>query len=211
MTSSTFPERKWYGAPLPAPNPQRVRMFLHEKRINIPEVTVSIIAGEHKTLGHKNPAQQLPFLELEDGTVIAETMSICRFLEEEDPQREPVLFGRTPLQKGLIDQWIRRVEFILMTPIAMFWVHAHPLTKRLPRTKYPEFGEDCRTQALKAMQWFNKQMTKDYLAGEEFTAADIALTSSIDFAEFIGVVVPEDCTNLLKWRERVKARPSANL
>ena len=204
--------RKWYGAPLPAPNPQRVRMFLSEKRLPIPEVTVNLIKGEHKKLGDKNPVQQIPILELEDGTTISESISICRFLEEEDPTCEPILFGRSAKEKALIDQWIRRVEFIFMMPLGMFWIHAHPFTKALPRKKFPEFGEESRKQLIKAMYWFDKHMSDAYLAGtNEFTMADIALASSVDFAEFVGVPLPEDCVKLRAWRERIKARPSAKL
>jgi glutathione S-transferase len=196
----------WYGAPLPAPNPQRVRVFLQEKGLKIPEVTVNLLKLEHKKLKDKNPLQQVPVLELEDGTTLSETISICRYIEEQFPAAEPKLFGVTALQKGLIDQWIRRVEFILMVPLGMFWVNAHPYTKHLDRKRFADFGENSKETVIKNMIWFDKHMPSDFLAGNDFSMADIALLSTIDFANFVGVQVPEECNRLSAWKARVDSR-----
>lgn len=196
---------------MPAPNPQRVRMFLHEKGLRITEVSVNLLKAEQKQLGDKNPLQQVPFLELEDGTIITESVSICRFLEEENPSAEPKLFGSTALEKAIVDQWIRRIEFQLMVPVGMFWVHAHRLTANLPRKKYPEFGETSKENALKNFQFFENNMKGDFVAGSFFSMADIVLCSVVDFAEFTGITLPETCTKLQMWRAKMKARASANL
>src|ERR1700759_2986563 len=105
-----------YGAPLPAPNPRRVRIFLAEKGIDLPETPLSIVKREHKSEEHKarNSLGQVPTLVLDDGTAISETVAICRYLEETEPG--PKLFGSTPLEKAEVDMWIRRAEFQLMSP-----------------------------------------------------------------------------------------------
>src|ERR1700750_1545391 len=89
-----------YGAPNPAPNPRRVRIFLAEKGIDLPETRIDMRKGEHKSPEFlaKNSLGQLPTLELDDGCVIAETVAICRYFEEIQP--EPSLFGRTALEKA---------------------------------------------------------------------------------------------------------------
>jgi len=109
-----------YGAPMPAPNPRRVRIFLAEKGIDLPETPVNMMKREHKSpeFRAKNSMGQLPTLELDDGTCISETVAICRYFEETHP--EPPMFGRTPVEKALIDQWVRRVEFAVMMPVGNF-------------------------------------------------------------------------------------------
>src|ERR1700710_900166 len=96
-----------YGTPNPAPNPRRVRIFLAEKGIDLPETNVDMRKGEHKApeFVAKNSLGQLPTLELDDGTVIAETVAICRYFEEIQP--EPSLFGRTAKEKANVDMWVR--------------------------------------------------------------------------------------------------------
>src|SRR6201995_3594624 len=117
-----------YGAPNPAPNPRRVRIFLAEKGIDLPETRVDMSKGEHKgpAVLAANSLGQVPTLVLDDGTGIAETVAICRYFEETHPP--PPLFGTTAKEKALIDMWVRRIEFQLMNPIGMVWVHAHPIT-----------------------------------------------------------------------------------
>ena len=119
---------KLYGAPKPAPNPRRVRMFLAEKGIDLPETPIDLGKREHKSDGYlaKNSLGQVPTLELDDGVTISETVAICRYFEEIYP--DPPLFGTTPVQKALVDMWVRRIEFQLMQPVGNFWRHAHPRT-----------------------------------------------------------------------------------
>src|SRR5262245_39599072 len=119
---------KLYNDAMPAPNPRRVRIFLAEKGVSIPLVDVTIVKRQHKSPEHmaRNSLGQLPTLELDDGTMISETVAICRYLESLHPN--PPLFGRTALEQALVDQWVRRVEFTVMTPVGMFWRHNHPFT-----------------------------------------------------------------------------------
>ncbi len=108
---------KLYGAPKPAPNPRRVRMFLAEKGIALEETPVDLLTREHKSEAYraKNSLGQVPTLELDDGATISETVAICRYFEELHP--DPPLFGRTALEKAQVDMWVRRVEFVLMQPV----------------------------------------------------------------------------------------------
>jgi glutathione S-transferase len=198
-----------YGAPKPAPNPRRVRMFLAEKGIDLPETPLDLRKREHKApeFRAKNSLGQVPALELDDGEVIAETVAICRYFEEMQP--EPSLFGRTALEKAQVEMWVRRIEFQLMTPVGMFWRHAHPLTAQLI-AQHKDFGESNRERVANAMRWLDRELEgKTFIAGEAFTMADICALSTIDFAHWIGLEIPDDCANLRAWHERVSARPSA--
>jgi len=199
-----------YGAPNPAPNPRRVRIFLAEKGIDLPETFVNMRKREHKApeFKEKNSLGQLPTLELDDGTTISETVAICRYFEETNP--EPSLFGKTAIEKATVDMWVRRIEFMIMTPVGMFWRHAHPYTAAL-LTQYKEFGESNRETVNGGFHWIDRELAdKPFVAGGAYSMADICLLSTVDFANWIGLEIPDDCANLKAWHGRVTARPSAN-
>lgn len=201
---------KLYGDRNPAPNPRRVRIFLAEKGVSVVYEEVPLRKAAHKTpeFRKKNSLGQLPVLELDDGTTLSESVSICRYLDELHPT--PPLFGSNAIERASVDMWIRRVEFVLMQPIAMVWVHTHPLTAALG-TQFKDFGESRRAQAFKAMAWLDRELEAGpFIAGERFTMADIAALTSIDFARFIGVETPETCPRLRAWHARVSERPSAS-
>ncbi|MFN3522256.1 MAG: glutathione S-transferase family protein [Phenylobacterium sp.] len=198
-----------YGAPMPAPNPRRVRMFLAEKGVDLPETRVDMMKREHKSpeFRAKNSLGQIPALELDDGTVISETVAICRFFEETNP--EPPLFGTTAVEKALVDMWVRRIEFVLMTPVGNFWRHAHPRTAAL-LTQYKDFGESNREAYAGAQRWLNRELEdREFIAGDAFTMADICALSTVDFATWIGLELGEEFGALKDWHDRVSARPSA--
>jgi glutathione S-transferase len=201
---------KLYGAPTPAPNPRRVRIFLAEKGIDLPETFVDMRKREHKSPEYreKNSLGQIPTLELEDGTTISETVAICRYFEELNP--EPNMFGATALEKAHVDMWTRRVELQIMIPVGMFWRHAHPYTAAL-LTQHKEFGESNRENVRNAMRWLDRELDgRDFIALDRFTIADICALTTIDFANWIGLETPTAFANLTAWHKRVTERPSAS-
>lgn len=200
---------KLYGAPYPAPNPRRVRIFLAEKGIHLEETPVDMTQREHKSAEFraKNSLGQVPTLELDDGTAISETVAICRYFEETHP--EPPLFGSTAIEKALVDMWIRRVEFILMMPVGNYWRHAHPRTAAL-LTQYKDFGESNRETYAGAQKWLDRELEgRKFVAGDDFTMADICLLTTVDFGKWIGLPLDPQYANLADWHARVSARPTA--
>lgn len=200
---------KLYGAPMPAPNPRRVRIFLAEKGIVLPETPVDMRKREHKSdeFRARNSLGQIPTLELDDGTCISETVAICRYFEEIQP--EPPLFGVTPVEKAHVDMWVRRVEFTVMSPVGNFWRHAHPFTAAL-LTQFKDFGESNKETYAGAQRWLDRELAdRPFLTGETFTMADICLLSTVDFATWIGLPLDDGHANLKAWHDRVSARPSA--
>jgi glutathione S-transferase len=198
-----------YDEANPAPNPRRVRIFLAEKGVTIPTVRVKLAKREHKSPEHKarNSLGQVPTLELDDGTTISESVSICRYLDALHP--DPPMFGRTPLEAARIDMWIRRIEFQLMTPVGMFWRHAHPLTAPL-LTQFTDFGESNRDLYARACAWLDRDLGgRAFIAGDACTMADIVALTTIEFATFTGLEMPADCATLRAWHERVSGRESA--
>jgi glutathione S-transferase len=200
---------KLYNERVPAPNPRRVRIFLAEKGISIDIENVSLRERAHKSpeFKKKNSLGQLPVLELDDGTHLSESVSICRYLEELHPT--PSLFGATPIERAQIDMWIRRVEFTLMNPVAAVWVHTHPYTASLG-TQYKEYGEANKERVASAMRWLDRELVgREFLAAKSYSMADIIALTTIDFAKFVGMEMPADAINLHVWHSRVTARPSA--
>ncbi|MDO8289613.1 MAG: glutathione S-transferase family protein [Parvibaculum sp.] len=200
---------KLYNENMPAPNPRRVRMYLAEKGIDVPLVHIAMMKREHKSpeFRAKNSLGQVPSLELDDGTVISESVSICRYLEALHPEKP--LFGRTPLEIAQIDMWLRRIEFVIMTPIGNYWRHAHPYTSKL-LTQFKDFGESNVEAASRSLQWLDRELEgHDYVVGNDFSVADIMMLCSIDFGIYTGLNIPDDCGNVKAWHERVSARPSS--
>lgn len=193
-----------------APNPRRVRMFLSEKNIEMDYQEVDIAAGENLTpaMKIKNPTTKLPFLELDDGTCIGETVAICRYFEEIKPENP--LMGRTALEKAQVEMWQRRIEFHLLLPVSMCFVHTTGYFKDRMKP-IVEWGDISGENAVTYFEELNEHFSKsNYLVDDYFSIADITLLCSIDFARVVKIRVNEECTHLLDWYARVSSRPSAS-
>ncbi len=200
---------KLYNEDNPAPNPRRVRMFLAEKGLSIPLVHVPMRQGAHKSAEFKvkNSLGQVPVLELDDGSILTESLAICRYLEELHPA--PALFGDSAWQRAQVEMWTRRIEFALMSRIGAVWVNTHKFTAHLG-TQYKDFGEASRVKSVSAMHWLNDELQdREFIAIDRYTIADIVALTTIDFAAFIGIEMPAELRNLHAWHARVSARPSA--
>jgi glutathione S-transferase len=199
---------KLYSAPNPAPNPRRVLIFLAEKGISMPIIDLSLLKGEHKAPDFvaKNSRAQIPVLELDDGTTISESVSICRYLDDLHPN--PPMFGTNAIERATIDMWVRRIEFNVMAPVGLFWAHAHPFTARVVK-QHKEFGESNRARWEASVQWLDTELAKTaFIAGDSFTIADIAALTTIDFALWIGLEIPDGCDSLKAWHQKVSSRAS---
>lgn len=192
-----------------APNPRRVRVFLAEKGIEVPLVPVDLFKHEHRSeaFTRLNPRRQIPTLELDDGTVICETMAICRYFEALQP--EPNLFGRTPLEQAMVEMWQRRVELELFMPVAQVLRHLNPAMAALEAPQVPEWGEVNKPKIIAFLEFLNTELAeRAYVAGDRFTVADITAIVTIDFMRAIQTEVPEHLTHVHRWRDVVSQRPS---
>jgi glutathione S-transferase len=192
-----------------APNPRRVRVFLAEKGITLPTVQVDIGKADNRQPAYleKNPLGGVPALELDDGTVIAESVAICRYFEEIQP--EPPLFGTDARDRALVEMWNRRMELEVALPIMQTFRNTHAFFKgRIPQV--PEYGEVCRAAATKRLAWLDEVLAdRAFVAGERFTIADITLLIGIDFGRVVKIGIQPDQKNLARWHEAVSSRPSA--
>jgi glutathione S-transferase len=194
-----------------APNPRRVRIFLAEKGITVPLVPVDMGAMEHRgeSVTSRNPLARLPVLELDDGTVLSESVAICRYFEELQP--EPALFGRGALGKAQVEMWQRRLELNLFFPVAQAFRHIHPAMREWEVPQVPEWGEANKPKALDFLVLLDAELAlREFAAGDEFSIADITGLVAIDFMKPARISVPEELTNVIRWYQALKARPSAS-
>jgi len=193
-----------------APNPRRVRIFLAEKGVAIPRIEIDLARLEHKTSEFSaiNPFQVIPALELDDGTVIGESIAICRYIEELHP--EPNLFGATPLERATVETWQRRVEWRLLLPIAQVFRHTHPHMAKLEDPQVADWAAANRPRALRNMMIFDDILRhRPFIAGGRFTVGDITGLVALDFARPARLEIPPDLANLNRWRAALTARPAA--
>ena len=193
-----------------APNPRRLRIFVAEKGLKIPMEQVDLFTGQNRTpeMLKKNPAGGLPVMELDDGTHLAESVAICRYLESLHP--EPNLMGKNSREQCEIEMWNRRVELGLFGAAARAFQHTNELFKARLK-QFPEYGETQRETIKQQLQWLDAQIgNKPYIAGDRFTIADITAEVAVDFAaQAAGVAADPALKNLARWHQSVSSRPSA--
>lgn len=193
-----------------APNPRRVRVFMAEKGIEVATEQVDLGALEQRSDAFTaiNPMQRVPALVLDDGTVIAESIAICRYFEVLNP--EPPLFGRGALDTALVEMWNRRAELHLLFPVASVFQHLHPAMTRMVAPQVPEWGEANKPRVLAFLQFLDSELgSRPYVAGANYTVADITAMIAVDFMRVSKLAVPDTLANLKRWHAAVSARPSA--
>lgn len=193
-----------------APNPRRVRIFLAEKGLEIPLQQIDMMQMQHRTdaFTRLNPAQQVPILVLDDGTAIAETMAICRYLEELHP--EPNLFGRTPLERAMVEMWNRRIEHGLFFRVAQAFRHTHPAMAPLEVPQVAAWGAANRDKAHEQIELLDRELaTRPFIAGDRYSVADITALVATDFMKPARIERKAEWIHFERWYAAVAARPSA--
>jgi len=191
------------------PEPRRVRIFLAEKGVSVPGDPAEADAPEHRFGDDGSPEalEQTPVLELDDGTVITESLAICRYFEGIRPQ--PPLFGRGGREGALVEMWNRRVEHNLYEPVSAVLNHLDPVTA-MRAEQVPARGEANRPIVLDFLERLDHELKERlFIAGDHYTVADITALVAIDFMELARLVVPDDLVHVQRWYAQVSARPSA--
>ncbi|MDE0053322.1 MAG: glutathione S-transferase family protein [Gammaproteobacteria bacterium] len=201
-----------------APNPRRVRIFMAEKGISCETAQLNIVQGDNLSDDFLavNPRGLLPTLVLDDGTVLDESVAICRYLEETHP--EPPLMGTDAVRKAQIESRQRHMEFEGLLAAAETFRNAFPRFSKRGLggnvgevDAIPALVERGQASLLRFYNRLNAHLGQSrYVAGDEFTIADITALCAVDFASVAArVPVPEDCENVARWHAEVSARPSA--
>lgn len=162
----------------------------------------------------ENPTGVVPVLELDDGTWISECVAITEYLDNLDGN--PTLTGKTPREKAMIHMMEKRADDQLIDAVGIYFHHATPgLGRRLQAHKSPdwagrkEWGERNRDKFVQGMTYFDKVLrTQPYVAGDQFSMADITVLASLMHGDYAQIPVPAECNALAAWRLKVEARPS---
>ena len=198
---------KLYTFP-PAPNPRRLNTYLGEKRLKIPVQLVNLTKGEHKQpeMLAMNPLGGLPFLELDDGTILTESLAIIEYLEELHP--EPPMIGRTPLERALTRRIERICELRVLTRVGRI---VHNTRSPLPDVvANPALAEQARVELASVLRVLDQEVgRRAFLAGEHPTVADCTLFGAWEFGRMFGVEFAAELCNLHRWHEAFLNRPSA--
>ena len=193
----------------PGPNSYRVRIFMAEKGITLPMVELDYAKREHKSeeFLKLNSLGQVPVLVLDDGTVITESVAICRYLEALHPS--PPLFGSDAARKGLVEMWSRRVEIGLLQAVAHAFRHLHPKMAALEVPQIAAWGEANKEKAAEMLVLLDRQLAAaPFVAGDAYSIADITALVAVDFMRPARIPMPEGLDHVARWHRDVAARPS---
>lgn len=192
------------------PNPRATRWLLLEKGIELPREEIDVVAGENRKPPYteRNPAGQLPALELDDGRVIGETVAIFEYLEELYP--EPPLVGATPEERAEARMWQRRVELNITEHLYNGFRYGEGLQLFESRMRcLPGAADGLKQKARDGLAWLDGLLAgKDWIAGARFTIADIILACALDFGSSVGQPTDPSLENLGQWWRRIQARPA---
>lgn len=202
----------------PAPSPRRVRMFLAEKGLTVPTVQIDLRAGEQlrPEFLKLNPWATVPVIELDDGTAISEASACCRYIEEAHPQ--PPLLGTTPKDKGVIAMWDHRCEFDGFFAVAealrneVKGMAGRALPGQVGYEQIPALAARGRARAKHFFEVLDARLGESaFVAGPEFSIADITAFIAVDFAGWLKLAPAEDAHALRRWLDGMRERPSAKL
>lgn len=203
-----------------APNPRRVRIFFEEKGLTYNRIELNIVQSENLSMDFLeiNPRGRLPTLVLDDGTVLDESVAICRYVEELHP--DPPLMGTDALSKARIEARQRHIEFDGLLPASEVFRNAYPRfsTRGVGGnvgaiTAIPELVD----RGKKLISVFFDRLEEElcdsrYVAGPLYSIADITALCTVDFATTSArIPFPKHCPAIRRWYQEVSARPSATV
>src|SRR5438105_10698091 len=183
-----------------APNPRRTRIFLAEKGIKLPIEPVDLGAMQHRSSAYAaiNPLMRLPALMLDDGSVITESIAICRYFEALHP--EPALFGRGALDGARVEMWNRRMELHLLFPVSHVFRNSHPAMKAMEVPQVPAWAEANKPRILEFIALLDGELKdRPFITGDTFTVADITGLIALDFMKPAKLAVPDALKHLKRW------------
>jgi glutathione S-transferase len=191
------------------PNTLRVQVFLAEKGIDVPREPVDLMAGGGRTPAFLaiNPLGEVPVLELDDGTILTESVAICRYLESLHP--DPSLFGADRLAQARIEMWNRRMELHFFDAMGGVARHSLPFFADTV-DQIPAYAESQLRRFDRVCGWLDEAMADDrpYVAGDAFSVADITGMATLLGMDFCEKRIDPRFARLKRWEAAMRARPS---
>ena len=191
------------------PNPRVVVIAIAELGADVKLEQVDLMTGENRQDAHldRNPAGQLPTLELDDGTFLAEITVIAEYLDEKTGGS---LIGATAEERAETRMWVRRIDLNICENLANGFRFAEGLSLFKDRLHcIPQAADDLKAVVQEKLVWLEGLMDgKEFICGDRFTLADILLFAFLEFGASVGQPLDAKCERLQAWYARVAARPS---
>jgi len=187
----------------------RVQVFLAEKNIEVHTINIDVMAGETRKAEHLalNSLGEVPVLELDDGTIITESLAICRYFEILHP--ELPLMGVGAESQAYIEMWTRRMEQQIFGPVSQIGLHEIPYFEH-KLEQIPDYAASLRRQFPSRMAWLEKEISdgRPFIAGDNFTIADITGMAAVMVCGFMSIEIPAELEAVNRWAKAVQARTS---
>jgi glutathione S-transferase len=194
------------------PNPHVVRMFIAEMGIDIETIEIDLMGGENRQDSYlkKNPSGQLPALELDDGSFLAEITVICEYLDELNGHTN--LIGTNPQERAETKMWTRRIDLQIIEPLTNGFRYAEGYDLFKDRLHLiPEAANDLKAIAQERLTWLDKQLEgKEFICGDRFSLADIMFYCFLHFGSTVGQSINQDNTNIVSLYEKIGIRESSS-
>ena len=194
------------------PNPHVVRMFIAEMGIDIETIEIDLMGGENRQSSYlkKNPSGQLPALQLDDGSFLAEITVICEYLDEINGHTD--LIGTNPQERAETKMWTRRIDLQILEPLTNGFRYAEGYDLFKDRLHLiPEAANDLKAIAQERLTWLDKQLEeKEFICGDRFSLADIMFYCFLHFGSTVGQSINQDNTNIVSLYEKIGMRESSS-
>lgn len=194
------------------PNPHVVRMFIAEMGIDIETIEIDLMGGENRQSSYlkKNPSGQLPALQLDDDSFLAEITVICEYLDEMNGHTD--LIGTNPQERAETKMWTRRIDLQILEPLTNGFRYAEGYDLFKDRLHLiPEAANDLKAIAQERLTWLDKQLEgKEFICGDRFSLADIMFYCFLHFGSTVGQPINQDNTNIVSLYEKIGMRESSS-
>lgn len=194
------------------PNPHVVRMFIAEMGIDIETIEIDLMGGENRQSSYlkKNPSGQLPALQLDDDSFLAEITVICEYLDEMNGHTD--LIGTNPQERAETKMWTRRIDLQILEPLTNGFRYAEGYDLFKDRLHLiPEAANDLKAIAQERLTWLDKQLEgKEFICGDRFSLADIMFYCFLHFGSTVGQSINQDNTNIVSLYEKIGMRESSS-
>ena len=190
-----------------SPFSRKVRLVLAEKNLHFRMEVEQTWERRHEFLA-LNPTGEVPVLVEPDNTVLADSMAICEYLEEQTP--EPNLIGKRPYDRAEVRRLVAWFDQKFNFEVTDKLVN-EKVMKRFLGLGEPDSREIRAAQAnihthLDYITFLTDR--RFWLAGEQMTLADIAAAAHISAVDYLGDVPWADYKSAKNWYARIKSRPS---
>ena len=194
------------------PNPHVVRMFIAEMGIDIETIEIDLMGGENRQNSYlkKNPSGQLPALQLDDDSFLAEITVICEYLDEMNGHTD--LIGTNPQERAETKMWTRRIDLQILEPLTNGFRYAEGYDLFKDRLHLiPDAANDLKAIAQERLTWLDKQLEgKEFICGDRFSLADIMFYCFLHFGSTVGQSINQDNSNIVSLYEKIGMRESSS-